>query len=34
MRGWHGTWLVSATAVGGSGYCQADLWFGYGWENS
>ena len=34
MRGWHGTWLVSATAVGGYEYRWVILWFGCDWGNS
>lgn len=34
MRGCHGTWLVSATALGGYEYRWVILWFGYGRENS
>lgn len=34
LRGWHGTWLVSATAVGKHEYRWVILGFGYDWENS
>ena len=34
MRGCHGTWLVSATAVGKHEYRWVISWFGYGRENS